>query len=122
MRVRPAHLVVAAITAVAALTSAGAAQASSTSAADQPIGRYAAYQACQAAMWKWTAQNAKDGTAVHAFRHHYRAQDVWRERGGWHVQVGGERGQAVTPNNDVEFCVVVGTNAKPKLIDYAYPR
>lgn len=73
-------------------------------------------------MWKWTAENAKIGTSVHSFRHHYRAKDVWRERHGWHVQVGGNRGEKVTANNDVEYCVVAGTNAQPKLIDYAFPR
>jgi hypothetical protein len=122
MKIRPVHLAVAALTVVAALGSAGTAQAASPSAADHAVSRYTAYQACQAAMWSWTAENAKIGTSVHSFRHHYRAKDVWRVRGGWHVQVGGARGEKLTANNDVEYCVVAGTNAQPKLIDYAYPR
>lgn len=122
MHIRPVHLAVAALTVVGALASAGTAQAASGSAADHPIGRYAAYQACQAAMWKWTAENAEEGSSVQAFRHQYRAKDVWREGRGWHVQVGGERGAQVTANNDVEYCVIAGTNAKPKLVSYAFPR
>jgi hypothetical protein len=73
-------------------------------------------------MWKWTAENAQIGTSVGSFRHHYRAEDVWRERHGWHVQVGGKRGEKVTANNGVEYCVVTGTEAQPKLVDYAFPR
>ncbi|MFD1722333.1 hypothetical protein [Amnibacterium endophyticum] len=122
MRIRPVHLAVAALVAIGADASAGTAQAASTSTAQKPVGRYVAYQACQAAMWKWTAQNAEAGTSVASFRHRYRKSDVWRERHGWHVQVGGARGEKAGTSGGSVYCVVTGTDAQPKLLDYSFPR
>lgn len=122
MRIRPVHLAVATLTAVAALASAGTADAATTPPAGASLSRYTAYQACQAAMWKWTAENAKIGTSVSSFRHRYRAEDVWRAGQGWRVQLGGSRGEPVLANNDVAFCIITGTDAQPKLAQYAFPR
>lgn len=122
MQLHPAHIAVAVLVAVGAVTSAGAASAAPTPVADQHVGRFVAYQTCQARMWEWTAENASEGTEVGSFRHHYRAKDVWRVQGGWHVQVGGARGERATATNRVADCVVGGTNARPKLVSYDFPR
>lgn len=122
MQLRLVHLAVAALTVLAALTSITTDDAGAGPAADRPVSRFTAYQACQAAMWKWTADNAEIGTSVAKFRHTYRAEDVWREGHGWHVLVGGKRGEAVTANNNVDQCVITGTNAHPKLTSYTFPR
>ncbi|GAA4744534.1 hypothetical protein GCM10025783_15280 [Amnibacterium soli] len=121
MQLHPAHLVAAVLVAVSAATSVGAAGAP-TPVADQHVSRFVAYQTCQARMWEWTAENASEGTAVGSFRHHYRAKDVWRVKGGWHVQVGGTRGERATATNGVADCVIGGTNAQPKLVSYTFPR
>lgn len=121
MQFRAAHLAASALAALTMLTSVGIAQAS-TSAAHRTVSRYTAYQACQAATWRWTAENAEIGTSVAPFRHRYRPEDVWREQGGWHVQVSGKRGEAVSMSNDVAYCVVAGTDARPKLVDHSFPR
>lgn len=122
MQLRPAHIAVALLAALGAVGSVSAASAAPTPVAEQHVSRFVAYQTCQARMWEWTAENASIGTSVGTFRHHYRAKDVWHVKGGWHVLVGGTRGEAATANNGVADCVVGGTNAKPKLLSYTFPR
>lgn len=124
MRIRPVHAAVAVLVAVGAVTSVTAADAATgvESTADRSVSRFVAFQTCQAAMWRWTAENARIGTSVSAFRHRYRAEDVWREHGHWHVQAAGRHGEVASPNNDAAFCEVGGSNARPKIVDYAYPR
>ena len=122
MQLRPAHIAVAVLAALGAVTSVTAASATPTSVADRHVSKYVAYQTCQARMWEWTAGNASEGSAVGSFRHHYRAKDVWHVKGGWYVLVGGRRGEAATANNSVADCVIGGTNAQPKLLSYTFPR
>lgn len=122
MQLRPAHLAVAVLAALGAVGSVSAASAAPAPVADRHVSRFVAYQACQARMWQWTAENASEGTAVGTFRHRYRPQDVRAVKGGWHVQVGGERGEAATADNGVADCVIGGTNARPKLVSYTFPR
>jgi hypothetical protein len=122
MQLRPAHIAVAVLAALGAVTSVSAASATPTSVADRAVSRYVAYQTCQARMWEWTAENASEGTSVGSFRHHYRAKDVRHVKGGWHVLVGGKWGEVATANNGVADCVIGGTNAQPKLLSYTFPR
>jgi hypothetical protein len=129
MSFRPRRPLVAAVLVAGAVLGGGTAATAATvpahpvaSAADRPVSRFVAWQACKAAVWEWVAQNAAVGTKVDTHLNGYRSSLEWRDHGGWFVQIAGAAHEPVTANNRSSYCLVKGADARPKIVRYAYPR